>query len=92
MLRRKRRGVGPPLTPLPTGEILVAEPPVRKCVGTTGRSAYQRARPRRLSPAEREAVRALAPDRSLRELAAGFGVSHETIRAVLHQLDGLTGR
>ena len=77
------KGVGPSLTPLPAGAIVVAAPPQRSHVGRSGRSSYQRARPRRLSPAEREAVRALAPNRTLRELAAEFGVSHETVRAVL---------
>ena len=80
---RTRRGVGPLLTPLPTGAIVVAAPQVRQHAGRSGRSPYQRARPRRLSPAKREAIRALAPNRTLRELAADFGVSHETVRAVL---------
>ena len=73
------------LTPLPPGAILVASPPTRRGVGRSGRSSYQRTRPRRLSPEEREAIRALAPNRTLRELAAEFGVSHETVRAVLRQ-------
>ena len=81
--RRKRRGVGPSLTPLPNGAIVVATPPPRQRAGQSGRSPYQRARPRRLSPAEREAIRVLAPNRTLRDLAAEFGVSHETVRAVL---------
>jgi DeoR/GlpR family transcriptional regulator of sugar metabolism len=33
-------------------------------------------------------IRALAGTRSLRALAADFGVSHETIRAVLRQKPG----
>ena len=37
----------------------------------------------RLTEAERSAIRSLAAGKSLRSLAADFGVSHETIRAVL---------
>ena len=47
----------------------------------TGR--YRCDRPRKLSPAEAASVRALAATRSLRDLAADFGVSPETVRAVL---------
>ncbi|MCD6031011.1 MAG: hypothetical protein K0S78_3185 [Thermomicrobiales bacterium] len=43
-------------------------------------------RSRRLTPAQAEAIRALAGTKSLRSLAADFGVSHETIRAVLRQV------
>jgi hypothetical protein len=39
-------------------------------------------RARRLTPAEESVIRALAGTRSLRSLAADYGVSHETIRAV----------
>ena len=74
------------LTPLPPQAIVVASPPQRSSVGHSGRSSYQRARPRRLSPEEREAIRALAATRNLRELAAEFGASHETVRSVLRTL------
>ena len=40
-------------------------------------------RPRKLTPAQVSAIRALTGTKSLRELAAEFGVSHETVRAVL---------
>ena len=40
-------------------------------------------RPGKLTPAQESAIRALAQTRSLRSLAADFGVSHETVRAVL---------
>ena len=36
----------------------------------------------KLSPAEESAIRALSATKSLRSLAADFGVSHETVRAV----------
>ncbi len=75
---------GPSLTPLPSGAIVVAEPQEWRSVRSSGRSSYPRSRPRWLLPTERETVRvAAARGRSLRDLAADFGVSHETIRAVL---------
>jgi hypothetical protein len=40
---------------------------------------------RRLTPEQEVSIRALAGTRSLRSLAAEFGVSHETIRAVVRQ-------
>ena len=39
-------------------------------------------RARKLTPAEESTIRALAGTKSLRSLAADFGVSHETVRAV----------
>ena len=44
---------------------------------------YSTQRPRQLLPEERDAIRSLAPTKSLRSLAADFRVSHETIRSVL---------
>ena len=44
-----------------------------------------RARARRLTAEQESAIRALAATKSLRSLAGEFGVSHETIRAVLRQ-------
>jgi hypothetical protein len=40
-------------------------------------------RVRKLAPAEEAAIRSLAGTRSLRSLAAEFGVSHETVRVVI---------
>jgi hypothetical protein len=41
-----------------------------------------------MNPTERDAIRRAAADGSfLRDLAAAFGVSHETIRKVLKVLD-----
>ena len=42
-------------------------------------------RNRKLTPAAESAIRALAGTKSLRALAAEFGVSHETVRAVLRE-------
>ncbi len=44
-----------------------------------------RARPRKLTPGQEAALRALAGTKSLRVLAAEFGVSYETVRAVLRE-------
>ena len=54
--------------------------PTRRVVGTSGRAPYQRRPPGRLTETERRAIRVLAASRSLRDLAADFGVSHETVR------------
>jgi hypothetical protein len=47
-----------------------------------------RLRARRLTIADESAIRALAETNSLRSLAADFGVSHETVRAILRQSRG----
>jgi hypothetical protein len=65
--------------------VLVGLPPARRIVGCSGRALYQRQRPSRLSPDEEVGVRQLAETSSLRDLAAVFGVGHETIRAVLRK-------
>ena len=44
-----------------------------------------RARTRKLTLKQESRIRALTVTKSLRALAAEFGVSHETIRAVLRQ-------
>jgi transposase len=44
-----------------------------------------RSRARKLTAEQESAIHALAETRSLRTVAADFGVSHETIRAVLRQ-------
>ena len=60
-----------------------AELPDRRRVGRSRRDGYQAPRARKLSPDQEAALRRVAPGRSLRALAADFGVSHETVRAVL---------
>jgi hypothetical protein len=45
-------------------------------------------RARRLTTADEAAIRALAATKSLRSLAADFGVSHETVRAILRETRG----
>jgi DNA-binding CsgD family transcriptional regulator len=49
-----------------------------------------RARARRLTPEQEATIRALAAIKSLRSLAAEFGISHETIRTVLRALRTMT--
>ncbi len=58
---------------------LRALPRRRRC-GTSGRYVL---RARKITPAEASTIRAQAGTKSLRTLAAEFGVSHETVRAVL---------
>ena len=65
------------------GFVVVGHPPTRRVVGASGRAPYQRRPPGRLSEEEHQTIRGLACSRSLRDLAAAFGVSHETVRAVL---------
>ena len=47
--------------------------------------AYQGPRPRKLSPAQEAEIRVAAGALTLRELAADFGVSHETVRGVIRR-------
>jgi len=63
--------------------VVVAEAPECRLVGVSGRAAEQVDRPRRLTPQDLDAIRLLAETRSLRDLAAHFGVSYETIRQTL---------
>ncbi|MDP9363299.1 MAG: GntR family transcriptional regulator [Chloroflexota bacterium] len=65
------------------GALLFAEPPPRRCVGPSRRDTYHEPRWRKLSQEQEAAIRASAGIRTLRELAADFGVSHETVRAAL---------
>jgi uncharacterized protein YidB (DUF937 family) len=53
--------------------------------GRSKRATYRSPRQRKLSAEQVEAIRTEAGNRTLRELAAEFGVSHETIRTVLRQ-------
>jgi hypothetical protein len=64
--------------------IRVAAAPPLRTVGTSKRAAYRRQRPRSLTEAERDTLRVSATNgKSLRSLATGYGVSHETMRAIL---------
>ena len=63
--------------------MVIAESPPRRVSGRSKRASYQSARQRKLSPEQEAAIRACGGHRSLRELAAAFGVSHETVRAVV---------
>ncbi len=65
--------------------VVIAEAPLRRASGKSKRASYHTPRRRKLSPEQESAVRALAFTKSLRSLAADFGVSHETIRAILQQ-------
>ena len=90
VLRRKRRGSDARLRHLPPGSVAIAGAPPRRLSGRSKRAAYHTPRRRKLSPDQEAAIRRLAAAKSLRELAAEFGVSHETVRAVLRR--GVTAR
>jgi len=66
--------------------VVIATAAERHPAGKSGRETYQQAGLRKLTAEAKEAVRAEANSgRSLRNLAAAYGVSHETIRAVLRE-------
>ena len=81
--RRKRRGSDARMRHVPCGSVVIAEAPPRRVSGPSKRAAYHAPRRRKLSPEQEAAIWANAGTRSLRELAAEFGISHETVRAVL---------
>jgi CRISPR/Cas system-associated protein Csx1 len=61
--------------------------PERRLAEVSRREGYQRPRPHKHTVEERDAIRSEANSwRSLRNLAAAYGVSHETIRSVLREL------
>ncbi len=83
MLRwRKRRGSVARLRHSTRTTIIIATAPPRRVTGRSGRAPSQIARVRKLSLDQESAIRTLALTKSLRSLAADFGVSHETVRAV----------
>ena len=68
-----------------TDLVVIADAPPRGVSGRSGRASYHTPRRRKLSPEQVAAIRTDASNRTLRELATEFGVSHETIRSVLRQ-------
>ena len=70
---------------IPAAALAFAELSERRRAARSRRDAYQDPRPRKLEPGRERELRRAAPGRSLRELAADFGVSHETVRAVVHR-------
>ena len=68
---------------IPRAARAFADLPQRRRAERSRRDAYQAPGARRLSPEQEEALRRAALGRSLRDLAAEFGVSHESVRAAL---------
>ena len=68
---------------IPKAAVAFAALPDRRRVGRSPRDAYLAPRARKLAPDQKAALRRSAPGRSLRDLAAHFGVSHETVRRAL---------
>jgi len=70
---------------LPVGALLIAVRPPFRVAGRSKRATYRSPRQRKLSPEQVERIRAEAGNRTLRELAAEFEVSHETVRVALRR-------
>ena len=68
-----------------TDPIDIAVVPPRRVSGRSKRTSYHAPRRHKLSSEQESAIRGEAGNRTLRSLAADFGVSHETIRAVVRQ-------
>jgi DNA-directed RNA polymerase sigma subunit (sigma70/sigma32) len=64
------------------GTVVIAEVPPRRLVGQSQRAGYHTSRQRKLTPEQGATVRSRTGNATLRELAAEFGVSHETIRTI----------
>jgi hypothetical protein len=84
MNAREQRGlVSSPRHDTPgTEPIDIAVVPPRRVSGRSKRTAYQGPRQSKLTAEQKATIRSEVGNRTLRDLAAAFGVSHETIRAV----------
>ena len=71
---------------------MIARRPPLRVAGRSKRATYRSPRQRKLSAEQVEAIRAEVGNRTLRELAAEYGVSHETIRTVLRQKPSATAQ
>src|SRR5215211_5338284 len=92
-MRRKRRGSVSSARHDTTGTepIDIAPVPHRRLSGRLQRASSQVPRRKKLAPDQVVTIYTLASSTSLRSLAADFGVSHETIRAVVRQECVATG-
>ncbi len=63
--------------------MFVARLPPHRVAAPFKRTDYRSPRLRKHSPGQEAAIRAEAGNRSVREPAAAYGVSHETVRAIL---------
>ena len=66
-----------------SGLVVIADAPPRRVSGRSQRTSDHTPRRRKLTVEQEVAIRALAATKSLRSLAADFGVSHETVRSAL---------
>jgi hypothetical protein len=71
---------------LPIGALLIAVRPPLRVAGRSMRATYRSPRQRKLSSEQEAAIRREASNHTLREIAADFGVSHETIRSVVSHI------
>jgi site-specific DNA recombinase len=81
--RRKRRGLDERLRQLPPGSVLIFDPSMGDGATIVSQPARLTSPVRKLSPETERQIVALAARKSLRSLAADFGVSHETIRSII---------
>jgi DNA-binding CsgD family transcriptional regulator len=81
---RKRRDSDLPMRH-DNGMVVIAAAPERRQVGKSKREANRTARPRKLTPEQVAELLRLAPEYSLRELAARFNVSRETARKIVRE-------
>ncbi len=97
-MKRKRRGSTQHLQNLLAGSVRVPVADFRLLPSLTPRwsTASRRDAPtlsryhhraRRLTPLQEASIQSLAATKSLRSLAAEFGVSHETVRRVIRDAD-----
>jgi hypothetical protein len=71
--------------------VVIAAVPPRRVNGRSRRASCGTPRQRKLSSEQEATIRALVQTRSLHSLAAEFGVSHETVRAVLRASPAAAG-
>jgi hypothetical protein len=92
--RAEATGIGSSSSVIPTGSCRIPFPDLRSGPTPAPRWPSRRdeparprycARARKLTPEQEAAIRSEARNRTLRDLAAAFGVSHETIRTVLRE-------
>ncbi len=72
--------------------VVVVEAPERLRVGPSKRESFQTPHARTLAPELEAKLTRLAPGRSLRPPATQLGISHETVRKILCDQEGILDR
>jgi hypothetical protein len=84
---RVRWGSDERLRHLPDNLVWIAEPGASSVTANRNTIAAIEAARRKLAPEQESTIRALARTKSLRSLAADFGVSHETVRSICRRAE-----